>query len=167
MTQEERLQYCMICKNRKMDMQKGTICKLTGEVPDFDGQCCNIDTDAPETLEQVRFEQSPANEIAKLTEKLLFKQKKSAEETHDILMAKGLCAYDADYVISIIMQYREEKRTAGGKNMLYGALWCIGGLLVTFLTYSAASDGGTYVVAWGAVIFGVIQFFKGMFQRFS
>ena len=62
---------------------------------DFDRQCCNIETDAPETLEQVRFEQSPANEKAKLTEKLLFRQKKSTEETREILLAKGLCAYDA------------------------------------------------------------------------
>lgn len=51
--------------------------------------------------------------------------------------------------------------------MLYGALWCIGGLVVTALTYSAASDGGTYVVAWGAVLFGAIQFFKGVWQKIS
>ena len=62
-------------------------------------------------------------------------------------------------------QYNKEKKEASNKNMLYGALWCVGGILVTVLTYSAASNGGTYVVAWGAVIFGAIQFFKGVFQR--
>jgi hypothetical protein len=48
------------------------------------------------------------------------------------------------------------------KNMLYGALWCIGGIVVTAVTYSASSDGGRYVVAWGAIVFGAIQFFRGL-----
>lgn len=49
--------------------------------------------------------------------------------------------------------------------MLYGALWCIGGIVITVVTYSAASGGGTYVVAWGAIIFGFIQFVKGLSNR--
>ena len=55
----------------------------------------------------------------------------------------------------------------GGKIMLFGALWCIGGILVTAITYSAAassSGGGSYFVAYGAIIFGAIQFFKGLFM---
>ena len=53
---------------------------------------------------------------------------------------------------------------SGKKNMIYGALWCIGGIVVTAVTYSAASGGGTYIVAWGAIIFGAIQFFYGLMQ---
>jgi len=48
------------------------------------------------------------------------------------------------------------------KDMLFGALWCVGGIIVTAATYSAASGGGRYVVAWGAIIFGAIQFFRGL-----
>jgi len=48
--------------------------------------------------------------------------------------------------------------------MLHGILWCVGGLLVTLLTYNMAEEGGRYVVAWGAVIFGAYQFFKGFMQ---
>lgn len=56
----------------------------------------------------------------------------------------------------------------GGKDMLVGALWCIGGIVVTALTYSAASEGGgTYVVAWGAILFGGIQFLRGLFRSVS
>jgi hypothetical protein len=61
----------------------------------------------------------------------------------------------------------EAKRRAGRKNMLYGALWCIGGTAVTAATYQAAassSGGGHYVVAWGAILFGAIQFFRGLAQ---
>lgn len=58
-------------------------------------------------------------------------------------------------------------REAGKKKMAYGALWCIGGIGVTTATYGAAassSNGGTYIVAWGAILYGVIQFGRGLNQ---
>jgi hypothetical protein len=55
-------------------------------------------------------------------------------------------------------------REAGNKNMLYGALWFFGGLIVTLLTFTAAQGGGRYVIAWGAVVFGAIQFMRGYSQ---
>jgi len=56
-------------------------------------------------------------------------------------------------------------RAVAEKRMLHGALWCIGGVAVTAFTYMAAASGpggGTYVVAWGAIVFGAIQFFRGL-----
>ena len=51
------------------------------------------------------------------------------------------------------------------RNMTYGALWCIGGGIVTCLSYSAvANAGGTYIITWGAIIFGAIQFLQGVSQ---
>jgi hypothetical protein len=55
-------------------------------------------------------------------------------------------------------------RGEGAKNMLVGALFCMGGIAITAMTYDAASDGGSYFVFYGAIIFGAIQFFKGLFQ---
>jgi len=54
--------------------------------------------------------------------------------------------------------------TKAQKNAFYGLLWFGGGLVVTILTYALASNGGggTYVVAWGPVIFGGIQLFRGL-----
>lgn len=49
------------------------------------------------------------------------------------------------------------------RRMLYGALWAVGGTLVTTITYSAASGGGVYIIAWGAILFGIIDFFVGLF----
>lgn len=122
----------------------------------------NIMEEQREQIDQ----QELVNQIYGFTADMLFNQKKSVEETKAALIGNGLKPEDADIVISNLQnQYKQEKKEAGNKNMLYGALWCVGGLLVTFLTYSAASNGGTYVVAWGAVIFGAIQFFKGVFQR--
>ncbi len=51
------------------------------------------------------------------------------------------------------------------RNMVGGALWCIGGGLVTCVSYSAASSsGGTYLITWGAILFGAIQFMQGLSQ---
>jgi hypothetical protein len=59
------------------------------------------------------------------------------------------------------------QREVAGKNMLHGALWCIGGVIVTVGTYSAAGPGDTYFIAWGAILFGSLQFLKGFFQYIS
>lgn len=53
-------------------------------------------------------------------------------------------------------------------DMVVGAIWCVGGIVVTAATYSAVSQtGGTYFIAWGAILFGGIQFFKGLFRAGS
>lgn len=52
--------------------------------------------------------------------------------------------------------------------MLHGALWCFGGILVTVVSYASAASspfGGTYIVAWGAIIFGAVRFFQGLSGR--
>lgn len=49
--------------------------------------------------------------------------------------------------------------------MLVGGLICIGGILLTAITYSMVPKaGGTYVVFWGAVLFGGIRFLYGAFR---
>ena len=58
----------------------------------------------------------------------------------------------------------EHKRRKGFKNLGFGALWFVGGTVVTIATYSAASGGGRYVVAWGAILFGFIQMVSGLVQ---
>ncbi|MEI6900821.1 MAG: hypothetical protein WCL00_13160 [Bacteroidota bacterium] len=66
------------------------------------------------------------------------------------------------------LNHQEEKTSAGARNMIVGALWCIGGIIVTAVTYDAVKDtGGTYFVAWGAILFGALQFFKGVFQALT
>jgi hypothetical protein len=81
------------------------------------------------------------------------------------LVEQGLDAEAAGIVVRNLTEARAKAlKEAGQKHMLYGALWCIGGIVVTAATYAAASGGGTYVVAWGAIIFGGIQFIRGAMQ---
>ena len=58
---------------------------------------------------------------------------------------------------------RKELASECARHMVYGVLWAVGGTLVTVATYEAASEGETYVVAWGAILFGIFDFFRGLF----
>ena len=59
---------------------------------------------------------------------------------------------------------REEADNGAGRDMLFGGLWCLGGILFTVFSYqsAASSGGGTYYIAYGAVIIGAIQFLRGL-----
>ena len=88
---------------------------------------------------------------------------KSRHQIVEDLMEKGLDAETASAVVTNLKQMKKEAEAGRGKkNMLFGALWCIGGTVVTVATYSAAEGGGTYVVAWGAILFGAVQFIIGL-----
>jgi hypothetical protein len=59
--------------------------------------------------------------------------------------------------------YEASRRNAARSNILYGSLLLIAGILVTAITYDSASrSGGTYVLAWGPIVFGAIRIFKGL-----
>jgi hypothetical protein len=89
----------------------------------------------------------------------------TAAEVEKELLDMGLEAETAATIVANIKQaITKVKVDAGRKNMLYGALWCIGGLIVTVISYQAAEGGGKYVLAWGAILFGAIQFFRGLAQ---
>ena len=51
-----------------------------------------------------------------------------------------------------------------GKNILFGALWLVGGFIVTAATYEMARNGGSYVLAWGAMLGGGLQLLCGIIQ---
>jgi len=64
-------------------------------------------------------------------------------------------------------KYTSIRRKTGKRNMLFGAFCCIGGILVTSISYNAAasdSSDGHYIIPWGAIAFGAILFFKGVYQ---
>ncbi len=59
----------------------------------------------------------------------------------------------------------DQRNDRAQKDMIYGALWCIGGLAITAISYqmaSSGSGGGRYFLAFGPVIYGAVTFFKGV-----
>ncbi len=80
---------------------------------------------------------------------------KNAVEVEYQLMNRGLDGDSARIVVANLQeQITKAKRGRAKKDMLYGALWCVGGLALTL------ADIG--FIFWGAIIFGGIQFFKGV-----
>ncbi len=56
----------------------------------------------------------------------------------------------------------DSKAGANAGTIIWGLVVTIIGIVVTVTTYQAASEeGGTYVVAYGAIIYGVITMIKG------
>jgi hypothetical protein len=90
---------------------------------------------------------------------------KSKDKIQTELNAMGLNQETASVVIENVFRMRKKAhREAGARNILVGAAWCVGGIAVTALTYQMASGGGTFIVAWGAILFGGIQLVKGLGQ---
>lgn len=59
-------------------------------------------------------------------------------------------------------------RREGTNQMLLGALICGVGLVVTLVSLYGASNGsGSYVVAWGAIVFGGLRCYRGYQLRNS
>ncbi|MDP4262370.1 MAG: hypothetical protein Q8941_07545 [Bacteroidota bacterium] len=49
------------------------------------------------------------------------------------------------------------------RSMLYNAIVFVIGFAVTLLTYLVvANKGGSYIVAWGAIVFGAVGFFRAL-----
>lgn len=94
---------------------------------------------------------------------LLIDQKMHPDDVKNTLVQQGLDEESAAIVVdNLEEQISAAKKERSQKDILYGSLWLVGGLAVTLFTYSSASGGGTYVVTWGAIIFGAIQLFRGL-----
>jgi hypothetical protein len=87
-------------------------------------------------------------------------------EIAERLTADGLPADRASSIADAAEQERANELTAANKEIRRGA-WTLGvGLVVTLATFSSASkEGGTYVVAYGAIIFGFIRLVRGNSRR--
>ena len=46
-TLKEKLEVCSVCKNRKFDPDKGLICSLTKNKPEFENECISYEADPP------------------------------------------------------------------------------------------------------------------------
>ena len=86
---------------------------------------------------------------------LLANGNKSGAEVERLLMLKGVEADEASAMVRETEDpIRQAKKAQAKKDMLHGGLWCIGGIALT------VADIG--FVFWGAILFGGIQFIKGL-----
>jgi hypothetical protein len=114
--------------------------------------------------DQNKEQEEAVNQIYEFAADLMVKKGMSSVETKKALITQGLDNESATIVVdNLEQQIKKAKKGRGSKDMLFGALWLFGGIIVTTVTYSSASSGGgRYVVAYGAIIFGAIQFIRGI-----
>lgn len=95
----------------------------------------------------------------------------NARQIESMLVAQGADPGVAASLVAEVKKLRSNAiRADGFKNLGIGALWCVGGIIVTAVSYSMAASsasGGSYLVTWGAVIFGGIQMLRGLFRILS
>ncbi len=108
MTHEERIAFCKVCTNKRVDFERGIVCDLTSNLPDFEDNCKSYVLD----------------------EQALHRQAAIANNIND-----------------------QSETADGQRDMIWGAIWCLGGLFATL------ADIG--YIFYGAIIFGGFQFIRG------
>jgi len=99
-------------------------------------------------------QQETLNQIYAYANNLLLREKKNSEEVKAILVDKGIDIESASIIVENLLIEKTQKKENANKDMLYGSLWCAGGIIGTM-----ANIG---FVFWGAIVFGAIQFIKGL-----
>jgi uncharacterized membrane protein len=60
-------------------------------------------------------------------------------------------------------ELRHERRSHANSQLGIGVLLLLVGIVITAATYgSASAGGGTYIIAYGPMIVGVIKIFRGL-----
>jgi hypothetical protein len=107
-------------------------------------------------------EEQVINEIYDYAAHLLMTEHKSPEEATKELIKNGLDSESATVVINNLqLQIKQAKKDGAAQNMFYGVVCFVIGIAITLGTMAMANDGGTYVLAWGAILFGGLQFLYG------
>lgn len=90
----------------------------------------------------------------------------SPDQVKSALIERGMDSASAGVVVNgLVDAQRSSQTSAAIRNIVVGGLFCVGGTVITIATYSAAAQGGgRYVVFWGAIVFGFIQFIRGIGQ---
>jgi hypothetical protein len=90
---------------------------------------------------------------------------KSRKEVVKILINSGINAPEAESLVNYaVSTHKAEIRKGAVKQIGVGLLMLVIGVVITAATYSMASNGGIYVVAYGPVIFGAIAILRGLFR---
>jgi hypothetical protein len=92
----------------------------------------------------------------------------AAGDIRKSLQAKGLDPQSSRVVVDDLGRLQQDvRKSESQRGITHGAVWLVGGIAVTFMTWSSASSGGTQIVAWLAIIFGVYHIFRGITQSRS
>jgi hypothetical protein len=95
------------------------------------------------------------NTIYNQAANLLIEQQVSPEQAIDTMVANGIPEDQARAAVEDLRgQITNVRKKQAQKDILWGAVWCVGGTIAT-----AANIG---FIFWGAIVFGGIQLIKGL-----
>ncbi|MHB8808310.1 MAG: hypothetical protein ACYC59_12140 [Anaerolineaceae bacterium] len=95
----------------------------------------------------------------------LVKSGKTKTEIVNELIENGIEKPEAEYVVEYILRIKSAaQKEAGKKSVRIGAIWLLIGISVTLYSYLTAHAGETYLIAWGAIIYGGYRLLKGWMQ---
>lgn len=99
-------------------------------------------------------QEKAVQEVYKYAANLMADGSRTKTEVKLLLTQQGLDESSAAIVVNnLAVQISSAEKKRAQKDMLYGALWCVGGIIATM-----ANIG---FIFWGAIVFGAIQFIKG------
>lgn len=96
-------------------------------------------------------DEEAVNQIYEFASNLLFKKNQGKQDVINELIKNNIDKENAEIVVNNLISSRNERAE---KDMLYGALWFIGGIIATVANFG--------YIFWGAIVFGAIQFARGL-----
>jgi len=99
---------------------------------------------------------------------LVFDEKKKGKSNEEIivdLLDTGLSNYQATIIVENMEIAAMALLDKSENQMLKSGIFFIIGLIVTIFTYTSALNGGTYIIAYGAIIFGGYRCIEGMIDK--
>lgn len=103
--------------------------------------------------------------------KMMIDNENNQEQVREYLI--NTCNFDiesADALISDISNWCEQYKKANSsanRSIVLGAFFFFCGSIVTVVTYveAVSRGGGSYFLAWGAIVFGLLQFIRGLITK--
>ncbi|RME43556.1 MAG: J domain-containing protein [Chloroflexi bacterium] len=142
-----------VSRNASIDEIKSAYRKIAREThPDLHG-------DSPSNLKKFE-EATNAYAILSDPERRALYDNTGFVDHEQIKVAREEIFATIAYVRTVAAAAKAAARSAA----LRGLAWLIGGLLITVISYAAAASsptGGSYVVMWGAILFGGVQALRG------
>ncbi|MDX6182070.1 hypothetical protein SGQ44_14010 [Flavobacterium sp. Fl-77] len=95
------------------------------------------------------------NQLHQYASQLMVRENKSAYEAKAALVDKGIRPENARILVeNLENQLREVKYERARKNMIFGVIWFASGTIATV--------SGIGLIFWGAILFGSLQFYRGV-----
>jgi hypothetical protein len=108
------------------------------------------------------FQEASLEQLIEIALNYKVEHKKKDVEISYILEMGGIDQEAAKSIVHDLVQVQEEIDLKGAdRDILIGGITLAIGLIVTFYTFSNSVNTGSYVVAWGAIIYGASRLFKG------